>query len=152
MNYWLMKSEPDVFSIDDLEARGAAGEPWDGIRNYQARNFLRDTMAIGDLSFFYHSNTAVPGIVGVMETISEPYPDPTQFDSNSNYFDAKSDPANPRWLLRDFRFVKKFPHTISLAQTKAMPELAEMRLVQRGNRLSIMPVEPEHWQIILNLV
>lgn len=151
MKYWLMKSEPDVFSIDDLERVDV--EPWDGIRNYQARNFMRDDMKKGDLVFFYHSNCDVPGIVGIMSIETEDvYPDPFQFDETSNYHDPKSSRDNPRWLMHDVKFVEKFNRTISLKELKATPEISEMRLVQKGNRLSIMPVEKHHWDLILKML
>ena len=150
MQHWLMKSEPDAFSIDDLKR--VKKEPWDGIRNYQARNFMRDEMKVGDPVFFYHSNCDEPGIVGVMKVASKPYPDPTAFDPKSNYFDAKSDPENPRWLLVDVRYVKKLKRTVTLAEMKQEPALEGMRLLMRGNRLSIMPVESAHWDHILSMV
>ncbi|MCK5770595.1 EVE domain-containing protein [Algiphilus sp.] len=153
MAYWLMKSEPDAFSIDDLRDRPQQTEPWDGIRNYQARNFMRDRMQVGDQAFFYHSNCAVPGIVGVMEIASPPYPDPTQFDENSKYFDAKSKPEEPRWQLVDVRYVRHTERNIPLAELRehAEGELAGMQLLMKGNRLSIMPVAEEHWTFILSL-
>jgi predicted RNA-binding protein with PUA-like domain len=147
--HWLMKSEPDVYSIDDLERDGR--EMWDSIRNYQARNMMRDDMRIGDEVFFYHSNCKEPAIVGISRVCSEPYPDPTQFDQNSKYFDAKSTPENPRWILVDVEFVRKFDKPMTLAAIKANPELDDMILTRRGNRLSIMPVDDEHWHIILNM-
>lgn len=152
MAYWLFKSEPDVFGIDHLMQRPDRTEPWDGVRNYQARNFMRDGMQVGEQGFFYHSNCAEPGIVGIVRIASESYPDPTAFDPDSKYYDAKSDPAQPRWWLVDVAFVKRFARTVSLRELKAEPRLADMRLVQRGNRLSVMPVEPAHWQTILSLV
>ena len=152
MAYWLFKSEPDVFGIDHLMQRPDRTEPWDGVRNYQARNFMRDGMQAGEQGFFYHSNCAEPGIVGIVRIASESYPDPTAFDPDSKYYDAKSDPAQPRWWLVDVAFVKRFARTVSLRELKAEPRLADMRLVQRGNRLSVMPVEPAHWQTILSLV
>ncbi|KAB7628204.1 EVE domain-containing protein [Alkalilimnicola sp. S0819] len=151
MNYWLMKSEPDVFGIDDLAQRPNLTEPWDGVRNYQARNMMRDDMKIGDQVFFYHSNTKVPGIVGIAEVASAPYPDPTQFDPDNQYYDPKSDPDKPRWVLVDVKFVRKLKRNISLQELKERPELADFRLVQRGNRLSIMPVSAEDWDFILGL-
>ena len=150
MQYWLMKSEPDVFSIDDLKR--VRVEPWDGIRNYQARNFMRDDMKKGDQVFFYHSNCDEPGIVGIMKVAGKPYPDPTQFDPESNYHDPKSDPDNPRWLLVDVRYVKKLKRTVTLKEMKEEPALEGMRLLMRGNRLSIMPVEKNHWDHILDMV
>lgn len=147
--YWLMKSEPDVYSIDDLERDGR--EMWDSIRNYQARNMMRDDMRIGDEVFFYHSNCKEPAIAGISRVVSEPYPDPTQFDQKSKYFDAKSTPEEPRWILVDVEFVRKLAQPITLAEIKAHPALADMILTRRGNRLSIMPVSKEHWDIVLTL-
>ena len=149
MNYWLMKSEPDVYGIDDLKAAGV--DHWDGVRNYQARNMMRDQMKPGDLAFFYHSNTEVPGIVGIMEIVREGYPDHTAFDPESKYYDPKSDPDNPRWFMVDVRFVRKLRRVIPLAELKQYPQLADMPLVKKGNRLSIMPVTPEQWDFILSL-
>ena len=144
-----MKSEPDAYSIDDLERDGR--EMWDGIRNYQARNMMRDDMKVGDKAFFYHSNCKEPGVVGIMKIASKPYPDPTQFDPDSKYYDSKSDPENPRWILVDVQYVKKLKRTITLAEIKAHPGLDDMILTRKGNRLSIMPVSDEHWDIILGL-
>ncbi len=144
-----MKSEPDAFSIDDLQK--VKIEPWDGIRNYQARNFMRDQMRIGDKVFFYHSSCAEPGIVGLMRVHSKPYPDPTAFDSGAKYFDAKSDPENPRWMMVDVKFSRKLKKPILLAELKGYSELQDMKLLQRGNRLSIMPVEEKHWLFIEGL-
>ena len=146
MQYWLMKSEPDEVSIDDLERLGSV--PWFGVRNYQARNFMRDTMRIGDLALFYHSGCAEPGVAGVGEISSEPYADATQFDPNSPYFDAKSTPETPRWLLRDVRFVARGRY-VPLSELRLQPELANMRLLARGNRLSITPVTPGEWRFIV---
>lgn len=149
MNYWLMKSEPDVFGIDHLKA--VKVEPWDGVRNYQARNMMRDQMKKGDLVFFYHSNTDVPGIVGIMEVVKEGYPDHTAFDPEAKYYDPKSDPDNPRWYMVDVKFKRKLKRTIALSELKERPELEEMPLVRKGNRLSIMPVTREQWDFILSL-
>ncbi len=149
MTKWLMKSEPDAYGIDDLKRDRR--EPWDGIRNYQARNMMRDDMRIGDKVFFYHSNCKDVGVVGVMKVASKPYPDPTQFDHESNYYDPKSNPDDPRWCLVDVQFVKKLSRTISLAEIKAHPGLDDMILVRKGNRLSIMPVSEDHWNLILGL-
>ena len=149
MTHWLMKSEPDDYSIDDLERDGR--EMWDGIRNYQARNMMRDDMTIGDEVFFYHSNCKEPAIVGVSRVASEPYPDPTQFDPESKYYDAKSQRDNPRWLLVDVEFVRQLARPITLAELKSHPGLDGMILTRRGNRLSIMPVSDEHWDLILAL-
>ena len=144
-----MKSEPDAYGIDDL-ARDRR-EPWDGIRNYQARNMMRDDMRIGDKVFFYHSNCKEPGIVGIAKVVSDAYPDPTQFDPESQYFDPKSSEEAPRWLLVDVEFVRKLKRTITLAELKAQPELDGMILTRKGNRLSIMPVDKPHWDLILGL-
>ncbi|MCH8099350.1 MAG: EVE domain-containing protein [Proteobacteria bacterium] len=149
MSCWLMKSEPDVYSIDDLQRDGR--EMWDSIRNYQARNMMRDDMRIGDEVFFYHSSCKEPGVVGVARVASEPYPDPVQFDKKSRYFDAKSDKDNPRWILVDVEFVRKLKRNITLTDIKAEKSLEDMILVRRGNRLSIMPVEKKHWDKILSL-
>ncbi|MBB71173.1 MAG: EVE domain-containing protein [Legionellales bacterium] len=149
MNYWLMKSEPDAFSIDDLANMPKKTEHWDGIRNYQVRNMIRDDIKKGDLVLFYHSNCKPPGVVGMMEVVKEAYPDHTAFDPDSKYFDPKSDPDNPRWLMVDVKFKKKFKHMVSLDELKANPALAEMRLVQRGNRLSILPITKAEWDEII---
>ena len=149
MQYWLMKSEPDEVSIDDLQRQGSV--PWFGVRNYQARNFMRDAMKIGDLALFYHSGCAEPGIAGICEICSEPYPDATQFDPASPYHDPKSLPDNPRWLLRDVRFVSKGRY-LTLAELRSQPELANMRLLARGNRLSITPVTVDEWVFINRLM
>lgn len=151
MNYWLMKSEPDAFGIDDLSARPSQTEHWDGVRNYQARNMMRDQMRIGDQVFFYHSNCSEPGIVGIAEVVKEAYPDFTAFDPDDKHFDPKSQPDKPTWFMVDVRFVRKFNRTISLRELKSLPELAELALVRRGNRLSIMPVTAEQWQRIIAL-
>ena len=151
MKYWLMKSEPDVYSIHHLAAEPDQTDHWDGIRNYQARNFIRDDMKIGDLAFFYHSNCDVPGIVGTMSIVREAYPDHTAFDENEKYYDAKSDPDNPRWLMVDVKLESIFAGTVSLAELREHPQLAEMRVIQRGNRLSITPVTAEEWNYILTL-
>ena len=149
MNYWLMKSEPDVFGIDHL--KDVKVEPWDGVRNYQARNMMRDDMKKGDMVFFYHSNTDVPGIVGIMQVVKEGYPDHTAFDPEAKYYDPKSDPDNPRWYMVDVKFKRKLKRTISLSELKELPELEDMPLVRKGNRLSIMPVTQEQWDFILSL-
>ncbi len=152
MAYWLMKSEPDGFGIDDLKSRPNQTEPWDGVRNYQARNFMRDEMKKGDSIFFYHSNCKVPGIVGMAEVASTPYPDPTQFDPDSKYFDPKSDPDNPRWILVDVKYRRHFSRVVSLQEIKDHAEaLGDFALTRRGNRLSIMPVSAEQWDYILGM-
>ena len=152
MAYWLMKSEPDVYSIDHLRSQKRRTDHWDGIRNYQARNFMRDQMKMGDLAFFYHSNCSEPAVVGIMEIVSAAYPDHTAFDPNEKHFDAKSDPDNPSWLMVDVKFKKKLKMPITLQAIKAEKKLADMRLVQRGNRLSILPVTPSEWRHILKMV
>lgn len=150
MAYWLMKSEPDAYSIDDLKRDKR--EPWDGIRNYQARNMMRDDMKVGDDVFFYHSNCKEPGVVGIAKVASKCYPDATQFDKKSKYYDAKSKPDDPRWLLVDVKFVKKLPRTIGLAEIKANKHFDDMILTRKGNRLSIMPVSSKHWKKVLSLL
>jgi predicted RNA-binding protein with PUA-like domain len=142
-----MKSEPDAFSIDDLKRKGQ--EHWDGVRNYQARNFMRDGMRVGDKVFFYHSNCTEPGIVGIAEVATDAYPDPSQFDPKSKYFDAASSRDNPRWMLVDVKFVKKLKRTITLKELQADAALADMALVRKGNRLSVMPVGVTEWRHIL---
>lgn len=149
MNYWLMKSEPDTFSIDDLKRKGK--EAWDGVRNYQARNYMRDGMRVGDKVFFYHSNCAVPGIAGIASVATAAYPDPSQFDPKSHYFDAGAKREDPRWMLVDVKFVRKLKRVISLEELKGIDELADMALVRKGNRLSVMPVSKPHWDYILTL-
>lgn len=149
MQYWLMKSEPDVYGIDDLKRFKV--DHWDGIRNYQARNFMRDGMKKGDRAFFYHSNCDEPGIAGIMEIAREAYPDHTQFDPEDKHFDPKSDPDNPRWLMVDVKFVRKLKRTITLRELKSYKTLAEMPLVRKGSRLSIMPVTKRQWEFILKL-
>ena len=149
-HYWLMKSEPDAFSIDDLKKVGV--EPWNGVRNYQARNFMR-AMQPGDGVLFYHSNTDVPGIVGVAEVASLPYPDETQFNAKSDYFDPKATREQPRWDLVDVKFVKKLKRTIALDEIKArVDELGEgFALIQKGTRLSVMPVTAAQWKTLLSM-
>ena len=148
MNYWLMKSEPDVFSIQDLRERPKQTEPWDGVRNYQARNFMRDEMKPGDFILFYHSNTNPPGVAGLAEVASEPYADPTAFDKKSKYYDPKSDPDKPRWILVDVKFKDILPQYVSLEAMKGMSKLESMRVLQRGNRLSITPVSKSEFLAI----
>ena len=151
MHYWLMKSEPDAFSIDDLQQRPDQTEHWDGVRNYQARNMMRDEMKIGDQIFFYHSNCDLPGIVGIAEVAQESYPDFTAFDPDDKHFDPKSNPDKPTWFMVDVKFVRKLKRTISLQELKTKPELEDLALVRRGNRLSIMPISQPHWDFILDL-
>jgi len=153
MNYWLMKSEPDDFGIDHLKARPEKTEPWDGVRNYQARNMMRDQMKKGDQVFFYHSNCKQPGIVGIMEVVREGYVDHTAFDPKEKYYDPKSDPDNPRWYMVDIKYRRHLKREISLQELKPYADdaLRDFPLLRRGNRLSIMPVTPEQWNFILSL-
>ena len=151
MNYWLMKSEPDVYGIEHLKAEPRKTDHWDGIRNYQARNMMRDEMKKGDLAFFYHSNCAEPGIVGIMSIVREAYVDHTQFDPDEKYYDSKSTPENPRWLMVDVKYKRMLKRNITLSELKAQKKLEDMRLVQRGNRLSIMPVTEKEWDYILGM-
>lgn len=148
MNYWLMKSEPDELAIADLAKLPGQLAPWTGVRNYQARNFMRDAMQVGDLAFFYHSSCAEPGIAGVVEIASPAYPDETQFDPASTYFDAKSTPETPRWISVDVRLRRVTPF-VPLSKLRATPELAGMRLLAKGSRLSITPVLADEWEFIL---
>jgi len=149
VQYWLLKSEPEVFSLQDLKKKRGRTEHWDGVRNYQARNFMRDQMKRGDQAFFYHSNCAEPGIVGIVEIVKEGYPDFTAFDPKEPYYDPRSDPGNPRWYMVDVRFVRELDRPISLKELKTMPALKDMRLLQKGNRLSVMPVSAAEWRAIL---
>jgi predicted RNA-binding protein with PUA-like domain len=149
--YWLMKSEPDAFSIDDLERVGT--EPWNGVRNYQARNFMRDGMKVGDGVLFYHSNCATPGIVGTATVVSPAYPDETQFDPGSDYYDPKSKREEPRWLLVDIGFDRKLERTIPLDEIKRHADRLgeDFALIRRGNRLSVFPVSAVQWKYLLSL-
>ena len=149
-NYWLMKSEPQEVSIDDALAAPGQTVPWFGVRNYQARNFMRDGMKIGDGVLFYHSSCPAPGVAGIAKVASATRPDPTQFDKKSPYFDAKSSRAAPRWLLLDV-CVQRKTRLMGLPELRNMPALADMRLLQRGNRLSVMPVDKKHWDLILKI-
>lgn len=144
-----MKSEPDVYGIDDLKRDGQ--EPWDGIRNYQARNFLRDKMKKGDKTLFYHSNATPPGVVGIMEVVSDAEPDALAFEPDSKYFDPKSDPENPRWIQRRMGFVEKFPRMVPLKELKEDEDLEEMLVIKRGQRLSVQPVDKKHFDHICKL-
>jgi len=147
-NYWLMKSEPSCFSIDDLRQAPNKTTCWDGVRNYQARNFMRDSMKIHDKVFFYHSNCTPPGIIGIAEVVSEAYPDYTAFDPTSDHPDSNSTPDKPRWFMVDIRFIEKFQSLISLEQLKSYPEIATMQLLRKGNRLSVLPVSKFEWDFI----
>ncbi len=149
MNYWLMKTEPEDFSIDHLARRKR--EPWTGVRNYQARNFMRDGMRDGDEVFIYHSNCAEPGIAGIARVVDQAYPDPTQFKRASKYFDPKSTLDAPRWWMVDVAFVRKLVRHIPLTELKAQPELEGMPLLARGSRLSVQPVAKSFWRFILSL-
>ncbi len=147
MNHWLIKSEPDEFSITKLAK--VKREPWSGVRNYQARNYMRDGMKLGDEIFFYHSNCAAPGIVGVCSVAKLAYPDPTQFDPKSDYFDSASTHAIPRWLCVDVGYVRTLRRIITLDELKSMDKLGEFALTRRGNRLSVLPVTASQWQTIV---
>jgi predicted RNA-binding protein with PUA-like domain len=151
--YWLMKSEPDVFGIDHLKAMPRKTEHWDGVRNYQARNMMRDQMKKGDQVFFYHSNCDEPGIVGLAEVVKAGYPDHTAFDPEAKYYDPKGDPDNPRWYMVDVKYKRHLKRNITLRELKAYAdgELADFPLLRKGNRLSIMPVTESQWAFILSL-
>lgn len=151
MNYWLMKTEPDCFGLDHLKARPKRTEHWDGVRNYQARNFLRDGMKKGDLAFFYHSSCAEPGIAGIVKIVRAGYPDHTAWNPDSEHFDPKSSPANPIWYMVDVKLERELKHPILLSSLKQNPALKGMQLLQRGNRLSILPVTAKEWQAILRM-
>jgi predicted RNA-binding protein with PUA-like domain len=151
MRYWLMKSEPSEVSIDDLARMPRKTVPWFGVRNYQARNFMRDEMQVGDPVLFYHSSCEEPGIAGIAKVASKPYPDDTQFDPKGKYFDPKSSRENPRWIHVDVQLVKK-TRLIGLPELREHKALADMRILQRGNRLSITPVTPEEWAFIESLL
>jgi predicted RNA-binding protein with PUA-like domain len=149
MRYWLMKTEPEEFSIDALKKKKL--EPWNGVRNYQARNYMRDDMKVGDGVLFYHSNCDEPGVVGLAEIRSEAHPDPSQFDPKSDYYDPGSKREEPRWLLVDVGYTRKLKRTITLAELKDKPELQDLALVKKGNRLSVLPVSKKEWDFILSL-
>jgi predicted RNA-binding protein with PUA-like domain len=150
MAFWLMKSEPSVYGIDDLERDGRT--TWDGVRNYQVRNLMRDEMRAGDQAFFYHSSCAEPGVVGVMELAGAARPDPTQFDPGSDYFDPKSTRDEPRWLTVEVRFRQRLPRVIGLDELRKPRPLADLPVLRRGNRLSVTPVTPVQWRAILALL
>ena len=153
MNYWLFKSEPDTFGVDDLARARRSTSPWDGVRNYQARNMMRDLMKVDDLGFFYHSSCEVPGIYGVVRVVRAGYPERAALDPKSRYFDAASDPANPRWYCVDVRLERKIepPITLDTLRKHAHGALAEMIILRRGNRLSVTTVTAEEWRFILSL-
>ena len=147
--YWLFKSEPDVFSIADLEKAKSKTTCWDGVRNYQARNFLRDKVTVGDQILFYHSNAEPPAIVGVAEVVKSGYPDDTAFDKKSEHFDEKSNPNKPVWFMVDIKHVKTFKRPLELPQLRGNPKLKNMVLLQKGSRLSIQPVKTDEWKAIM---
>lgn len=147
MRYWLMKSEPSEMSIDSLATLPGQTVAWDGVRNYQARNFMRNQMQIGDLAFFYHSSCPQPGIAGIVQVSRLAYPDATQFDPNSKYFDPRSSLESPRWFNVEVTFLKK-TRLLPLQELRTYPELTSMRILQKGNRLSITPVDPNEWEFI----
>ena len=149
MKYWLMKNEPEDYDIDDLKKDKT--EHWDGIRNYQVRNMIRDDMNIGDIAFFYHSNCEIPGIYGLMTINSKAYPDHTAFDKKAKYYDVKSDKNKPTWLMVDVKYKRKLSNAITLKELKSKKKLSEMRVVQKGNRLSITEVTEKDWEYILSL-
>ncbi len=150
-SYWLMKSEPEECSVDDALAAKNSTVPWVGVRNYQARNFMRDAMQVGDGVLFYHSSCAEPGIVGMAQVASTPYPDPTQFDPQSPYHDAASKPEAPRWMLVDVQVLQK-TRNLALPEMRANEALQDLVVLRKGNRLSITPVEPQHWRIICKIL
>jgi predicted RNA-binding protein with PUA-like domain len=154
MNYWLMKSEPSTFGIDDLARAKQRTTGWDGVRNYQARNFLRDEMKKGELAFFYHSGCPVPGIAGIVKIVREGYPDRTAFDAKDDHYDAESDPRKPRWYSVDVQLERKFDEVVTLETLRSHSKgaLKEMVLLKRGNRLSITPVTKQEWTFITSLV
>jgi predicted RNA-binding protein with PUA-like domain len=150
MRYWLMKSEPESFSIDDLAKAPKQTTGWDGVRNYQARNFMRE-METGDQVFFYHSSTDPTAIVGIAEVVKKAYPDPTAFDPKDKHYDPKSKPSSPIWEMVEIRLVQKFDHPLTLEELRATPGLERMELLRKGSRLSVQPVRPEEWKIIVKL-
>jgi predicted RNA-binding protein with PUA-like domain len=153
MQYWLMKTEPSSFSVEDLAAAPRRTSAWDGVRNYQARNMLRDQMQRGDQAFLYYSSCEVPGIAAIMQIVKAGYPDPTAFDRKNHHYDADSDPANPRWFMVDVQLKRRLKHLITLTQLRAhvKKELKDMVLLRPGNRLSVTPVEERQWKFILTL-
>jgi len=151
MNHWLLKTEPDCFGIDHLKALPKRIAPWDGVRNYQARNFLRDEMNKGDLAFFYHSSCAEPGIAGIVKIVRAGYPDHTAWNPDSEHFDPKSSPTHPIWYMVDVQWVREFRNPVTLAALRQNPALKGMNLLQRGNRLSVLPVTAREWNTILKM-
>ena len=153
MNYWLMKTEPSTFGVDDLAAKPKKTAMWDGVRNYQARNMLRDDFKKGDQAFLYHSSCEVPGVAGIVEVVRTAYPDPTAFDKKHDHYDEGSDPKNPRWLVVDVQLKRRLKRVITLDELRAHADdaLDGMLLLKRGNRLSITPVSDAHWNFILAL-
>lgn len=151
MKYWLVKTEPEEFSIDDLERSNNKTTCWDGVRNYQARNYLRDEMKKGDLVLFYHSNADPLAAVGYCEVVKESYPDHTQFDPDNKHYDPKADPENPAWFMVDIKLIKKFIKPVTLNAIKSNPKLKDMKLIQRGNRLSVMPVTKAEFEEIVKM-
>lgn len=151
MKYWLMKSEPECFGIEDLKMRPRQTECWDGVRNYQARNMMRDEMQVGDLVFFYHSNCKIPGIAGIAKIVKSAYTDHTQFDPENEHYDPKATRENPRWVMVDVKFEKQFDTVISLDSLRENPKLKEMPLLRKGNRLSITPVSKAQWEAVLRM-
>ena len=151
MTHWLFKSEPTTFGIDALEHTKNQTTHWDGVRNYQVRNMMRDQMKVGDLAFFYHSNCTPPGIAGIIKIVKSGYPDHSAFDAKSKYYDPDSSPDKPRWFMVDVKLIKKFPHLITLEELKNHPALRDMAVNRKGNRLSITPVTEEEWDVILAL-
>lgn len=151
INFWLIKTEPDVFSWGDLKKSKNQTTYWDGVRNYQARNFLRDQMKKGDLVLFYHSNADPLAVMGICEVVKEGYPDHTQFDPDNELYDPKADPKNPTWYMVDVKLKKEFEHPVTLDEIKSNPKLKNMKLIQRGNRLSVMPVTKEEFDEIVKM-
>lgn len=152
MKHWLFKSEPETFGIGHLEKCKDQTEPWNGVRNYQVRNMLRDEIKVGDMAFFYHSNCHPPGIAGIVRIVKSGYPDDAAWDVSSEYYDPKSTPQSPRWYMVDVKLVERFKHLISLAELKQNPALENMLILRAGNRLSITPVTASEWKAILKMV
>lgn len=149
MNYWLLKSEPTSYNIDHLQQEKNKTTGWDGVRNYQARNFMRDAMKKGDLAFFYHSNCKEPGIAGIVEVVGEAHPDLTALDPEDHHYDPKSTRENPRWVMVDVKFKQKFKHVISLQALRENPRLKDLLILRKGNRLSITPVTKKDWEAVI---